>query len=98
VIAPELRWSRVAISRLALIPIGLAGDLPALMVTLAVYGALAGLLDVSMNACGARLELGRGDEPACPGIVNRSGGIPHFAWREPRPFTFSIPIRHSLAR
>ena len=30
------------------------------MVTLAVYGALAGLLDVSMNACGARLELGYG--------------------------------------
>ena len=28
------------------------------MVTLAVYGAVAGLLDVSMNACGARLELG----------------------------------------
>ena len=42
----------------ALIPIGLAGGLVALMVTLAVYGALAGLLDVSMNACGARLELG----------------------------------------
>jgi len=42
----------------ALIPIGLAGGLVALMVTLALYGALAGLLDVSMNACGARLELG----------------------------------------
>src|SRR5262249_31576013 len=42
----------------ALIPIGLAGGLVALMVTLAVYGALGGLLDVSMNACGARLELG----------------------------------------
>jgi MFS family permease len=42
----------------ALILIGLAGSLAALMVTLAVYGALAGLLDVSMNACGARLELG----------------------------------------
>jgi len=44
----------------ALIPIGLARDLPALMATLAVYGAVAGLLDVSMNACGARLELGYG--------------------------------------
>jgi MFS family permease len=44
----------------ALIPIGLAGNLAALMATLAVYGALAGLLDVSMNACGARLELGYG--------------------------------------
>jgi MFS family permease len=42
----------------ALVPIGLAPGLAALMVTLAVYGALAGLLDVSMNACGARLELG----------------------------------------
>ncbi len=42
----------------ALIPIGLAGSLAALMATLAVYGAMAGLLDVSMNACGARLELG----------------------------------------
>ena len=42
----------------ALIPIGLARNLVALMATLAVYGAMAGLLDVSMNACGARLELG----------------------------------------
>ena len=42
----------------ALIPIGLAPNLVALMATLAVYGAMAGLLDVSMNACGARLELG----------------------------------------
>ena len=42
----------------ALVPIGLASGLAALMVTLAVYGALVGLLDVSMNACGARLELG----------------------------------------
>ncbi len=42
----------------ALVPIGLARDLVALMATLAVYGAMAGLLDVSMNACGARLELG----------------------------------------
>jgi MFS family permease len=44
----------------ALIPIGLAWNLAALMATLAVYGAVAGLLDVSMNACGARLELGYG--------------------------------------
>ncbi len=42
----------------ALIPIGLARDLVALMATLAVYGAMAGLLDVSMNACAAQLELG----------------------------------------
>jgi MFS family permease len=42
----------------SLIPIGLARNLVALMATLTVYGAVAGLLDVSMNACGARLELG----------------------------------------
>jgi MFS family permease len=44
----------------ALIPIGLARDLPWLMAALACYGAMTGLLDVSMNACGARLELGYG--------------------------------------
>ena len=44
----------------ALVLPGLAGNLAWLMATLAVFGALAGLLDVSMNACGARLELGYG--------------------------------------
>jgi MFS family permease len=44
----------------ALVPVGLAGNLAELMAMLAVFGALAGLLDVSMNACGARLELGYG--------------------------------------
>src|ERR1700759_3940533 len=44
----------------ALVPPGLAGNLAWLMGTLGVFGALAGLLDVSMNACGARLELGYG--------------------------------------
>ena len=44
----------------ALVLLGLARNLAVLMVTLAVFGALAGLLDVSMNACGARLELGYG--------------------------------------
>jgi len=55
-----VRVLRIAgvLNPVALIPIGLARDLPALMATLAVYGAVAGLLDVSMNACGARLELG----------------------------------------
>jgi MFS family permease len=55
-----VRVMRVAgvLTPAALIPIGLARDLAALMATLAVYGAVAGLLDVSMNACGARLELG----------------------------------------
>jgi len=57
-----VRVLRIAgvLNPLALIPIGLARDLPVLMATLAVYGAVAGLLDVSMNACGARLELGYG--------------------------------------
>jgi len=55
-----VRVLRIAgvLNPVALIPIGLARGLPALMATLAVYGAVAGLLDVSMNACGARLELG----------------------------------------
>jgi MFS family permease len=44
----------------ALVPVGLAGNLAELMAVLALFGALAGLLDVSMNACGARLELGYG--------------------------------------
>jgi MFS family permease len=44
----------------ALILVGLARNLAELMGVLAVFGALAGLLDVSMNACGARLELGYG--------------------------------------
>ncbi len=47
----------------ALITIGLGpqtGDLPALMIALVCYGAVAGLLDVSMNTCGARLEVAYG--------------------------------------
>jgi MFS family permease len=44
----------------ALIPIGLAANLPLLMIALACYGAVAGLLDVAMNACGARLEVAYG--------------------------------------
>jgi MFS family permease len=45
----------------ALVPIGLGPqirNLPVLIAALVVYGAMAGLLDVSMNACAARLELG----------------------------------------
>ena len=55
-----VRVMRVAgvLTPAALIPIGLARDLAALMATRAASGAVAGLLDVSMNACGARLELG----------------------------------------
>jgi MFS family permease len=59
------RFGAVRVLRIAgvlcpagLILIGLARSLPVLMATLAVYGALAGLLDVAMNACAARLELG----------------------------------------
>jgi MFS family permease len=44
----------------ALVLIGLPRNLPLLMVVLAGYGAVAGLLDVSMNACGARLEVAYG--------------------------------------
>jgi len=57
-----VRVLRIAgvLSPAALVLVGLAGNLAGLMATLAVYGALAGLLDVSMNACGARLELGYG--------------------------------------
>ena len=44
----------------ALVLVGLAGNLAELMAALALFGAVAGLLDVSMNACGARLELGYG--------------------------------------
>ena len=51
-----MRIAGLAVSA-ALVPIGLAGDLPWLMVSLAVYGAMAGLLDVAMNACGAHLEV-----------------------------------------
>jgi MFS family permease len=45
----------------ALVPIGLGPqirNLPALIAALIVYGAAFGLLDVSMNVCAARLELG----------------------------------------
>jgi MFS family permease len=47
----------------ALVAIGVGpqtGSLPALMAALVCYGAVAGLLDVSMNTCGARVEAGYG--------------------------------------
>jgi MFS family permease len=47
----------------ALIPIGLGpeiGSLAVLVAALACYGALAGLLDVAMNVCGANLEIAYG--------------------------------------
>jgi MFS family permease len=57
-----VRVARIAalLACAAMIPIGLAGDLPTLMVFLACYGAVAGLLDVAMNACGASLEVSYG--------------------------------------
>ena len=64
------RFGAVRVTRIAgaacpaaLIPIGLGpqtGDLAVLVAALAFYGAVAGLLDVSMNACGAKLELAYG--------------------------------------
>jgi len=60
------RFGAVRVTRIAgvavpaaLIPIGLApqtGSLAVLVAALACYGAMAGLLDVAMNACGAQLE------------------------------------------
>jgi MFS family permease len=47
----------------ALVTIGLGPatrNLPVLVAALVWYGAVAGLLDVSMNTCGARLEAGYG--------------------------------------
>ena len=64
------RFGAVRVTRIAgaacpaaLIPIGLGpqtGELAVLVAALACYGAVAGLLDVSMNACGAKLELAYG--------------------------------------
>ena len=64
------RFGAVRVTRIAgaacpaaLILIGLGpqtGELAVLVAALAFYGAMAGLLDVSMNACGAKLELAYG--------------------------------------
>ncbi len=52
---------------------GLARDLPVLMATLAVYGAVAGLLlDVSMNACGAAGVMSPHDDRGRPAQKRRS--------------------------
>jgi MFS family permease len=57
------RFGAVRVLRVAgvLVPvslasIGLAHNLPLLIVLLLFFGAVGGLLDVSMNSCGARLE------------------------------------------
>ena len=64
------RFGAVRVTRIAgaacpaaLILIGLGpqtGELAVLVAALACYGAVAGLLDVAMNACGATLELAYG--------------------------------------
>jgi MFS family permease len=64
------RFGAVRVTRIAgaacpaaLILIGLGpqtGSLAVLVAALACYGAVAGLLDVSMNACGAQLEIAYG--------------------------------------
>jgi MFS family permease len=64
------RFGAVRVTRIAgaacpaaLVPIGLGpqtGNLPVLVAALACYGAVGGLLDVSMNACGAQLEIAYG--------------------------------------
>jgi MFS family permease len=60
-----VRVTRIAgaVTPAALIPIGLGaatGSVAVLVAALAFYGAMAGLLDVSMNACGAMLEIAYG--------------------------------------
>lgn len=54
-----MRAAGVAVA-IALIALGLPTNLPVLMVAAACYGAVAGLLDVAMNAAGSRLERGYG--------------------------------------
>jgi MFS family permease len=64
------RFGAVRVTRIAgaacpaaLVLIGLGpqtGSLAVLVAALACYGAVAGLLDVSMNACGAKLEIAYG--------------------------------------
>jgi MFS family permease len=45
---------------LALMPLGLAGDLPSLIAGLLLFGVVSGLLDVAMNAHAVRVERGYG--------------------------------------
>ena len=87
----------------ALVPIGLAGDLPWLMVALAVYGAMAGLLDVAMNACGAHLEVAYGRPIlsslhagySIAGLASAGiGGI--FAWQDIGPLPTLITAACAL--
>ncbi len=88
----------------ALIPIGLAGDLPWLMVALAVYGMMAGLLDVAMNACGAHLEVAYARPIlsslhagySIAGLAGAGiGGI--FAWQDIGPLPTLITAAGALA-
>jgi len=88
----------------ALVPIGLAGDLPWLMAVLAVYGAMAGLLDVAMNACGAHLEVAYGRPIlsslhagySVAGLAGAGiGGI--FAWQDIGPLPMLVTVACLLA-
>jgi MFS family permease len=45
---------------LALVPLGLAGELPVLVAGLLLFGVVSGLLDVAMNAHAVRVERGYG--------------------------------------
>jgi MFS family permease len=56
---PVVRVAGVALC-VALLGPGLAGSLPALALTLALFGACAGLMDVAMNAHGSLVERGYG--------------------------------------
>jgi MFS family permease len=56
---PVIRAAGVAMC-VALLGPGLAGDLPALALSLALFGAASGLMDVAMNAHGSLVERGYG--------------------------------------
>jgi MFS family permease len=61
--APRVQRIAGLLVAAALVTIGLGPqthDLPALVAALAWFGVVAGLLDVSMNTCGARLEVAYG--------------------------------------
>ena len=56
---PVIRAAGIAVC-VALLGPGLAGDLPALALSLALFGAASGLMDVAMNAHGSLVERGYG--------------------------------------
>jgi MFS family permease len=87
----------------ALVPIGLASDVPLLITALACYGAMAGLLDVAMNACGAKLEVAYGRPIltslhagySVAGLAGAGiGGI--FAWQDLGPLPTLVTVAAAL--